>query len=159
MQRYRGHFYNWYDTRSLVPLAPPYISTVDSGNLAGYLLTLRSGLGELTESTPLVDASALEALDDMLGLLEVEVTGGSRRAARARLDTQLDELRTLITVRPVMLAAWRTLLGRIREQLTSLALLLHELEEPSGAEAGSQAPHVTIWSEAGYWLERAEAAV
>jgi len=39
-QRYRGHFYNWYDTRTLVPLAPTYISTVDSGNFAGYLLTL-----------------------------------------------------------------------------------------------------------------------
>ena len=37
MQRYRGHFYNWYDTRTLEPLAPRYISTVDSGNLAGYL--------------------------------------------------------------------------------------------------------------------------
>ena len=43
MQRYRGHFYNWYDTRTLAPLVPAYISTVDSGNLAGYLLTLRSG--------------------------------------------------------------------------------------------------------------------
>ena len=43
MQRYRGHFYNWYDTRTLAPLAPPYISTVDSGNLAGYLLTLALG--------------------------------------------------------------------------------------------------------------------
>ncbi|MBK8496750.1 MAG: cyclic beta 1-2 glucan synthetase [Chitinophagaceae bacterium] len=44
MERYRGHFYNWYDTRSLNPLLPKYISTVDSGNLAGYLLVLRQGL-------------------------------------------------------------------------------------------------------------------
>ena len=36
MQRYRGHFYNWYDTRRSAA-APAYISTVDSGNLAGYL--------------------------------------------------------------------------------------------------------------------------
>ena len=35
MPRYRGHFYNWYDTRTLAPLPPAYISTVDSGNLAG----------------------------------------------------------------------------------------------------------------------------
>src|SRR6185436_1979822 len=89
MQRYRGHFYNWYDTRSLVPLAPPYISTVDSGNLAGYLLALRSGLGELTGSAPLIDACALEGLEDMLGLLEAEVTSGNRGAARVRLDAQL----------------------------------------------------------------------
>ena len=44
MERYRGHFYNWYDTESLHPLFPKYISTVDSGNLAGHLLVLRQGL-------------------------------------------------------------------------------------------------------------------
>src|SRR3989339_40679 len=46
LERFHGHFYNWYDTRSLKPLNPMYISTVDSGNLAGYLLTLKSGLAE-----------------------------------------------------------------------------------------------------------------
>ena len=44
LERHRGHFYNWYDTQSLQPLLPMYISTVDSGNLAGHLLTLRAGL-------------------------------------------------------------------------------------------------------------------
>ncbi len=44
MERYKGHFYNWYDTESLKPLLPMYISTVDSGNLAAHLLTLRAGL-------------------------------------------------------------------------------------------------------------------
>ena len=39
MERYRGHFYNWYDTRSLEVLQPPYVSTVDSGNLCAALLT------------------------------------------------------------------------------------------------------------------------
>jgi cyclic beta-1,2-glucan synthetase len=40
LERFRGHFYNWYDTHDLRPLDPKYISTVDSGNLAGHLLTL-----------------------------------------------------------------------------------------------------------------------
>ena len=44
MERHRGHFYNWYDTQSLKPQLPMYISTVDSGNLAAHLLTLRPGL-------------------------------------------------------------------------------------------------------------------
>ena len=47
LQRYRGHFYNWYDTRTLEPLRPLYVSTVDSGNLAGHLLTLAAGLDKL----------------------------------------------------------------------------------------------------------------
>ena len=40
MPRYRGHFYNWYDTQDLRPLAPKYVSSVDSGNLAGHLIAL-----------------------------------------------------------------------------------------------------------------------
>ena len=44
MERYSGHFYNWYDTQSLQPLPPNYISTVDSGNMAGHLITLKQGL-------------------------------------------------------------------------------------------------------------------
>ncbi len=44
LERYQGHFYNWYDTLSLLPLQPRYVSTVDTGNLIGHLLTLKQGL-------------------------------------------------------------------------------------------------------------------
>ena len=44
LPRYKGHFYNWYDTATLQPMLPHYVSTVDSGNLVGHLLTLRQGL-------------------------------------------------------------------------------------------------------------------
>ncbi|HET6256340.1 MAG TPA: glucoamylase family protein [Puia sp.] len=44
LERYKGHFYNWYDTHSLTPVKPRYVSTVDSGNLAILLLVLRRGL-------------------------------------------------------------------------------------------------------------------
>jgi cyclic beta-1,2-glucan synthetase len=44
LERFNGHFYNWYDTLSLVPLYPRYVSTVDSGNLVGHLLTLKQGV-------------------------------------------------------------------------------------------------------------------
>ena len=43
MHRYRGHFYNWYDVHDLRVLEPAYVSTVDSGNLAGHLIALRQG--------------------------------------------------------------------------------------------------------------------
>ncbi len=43
LERYRGHFLNWYDTRSLDPLPPGYVSTVDSGNLAACLIALGQG--------------------------------------------------------------------------------------------------------------------
>ena len=47
MERHQGHFLNWYDTRSLDPLPPRYISMVDNGNLAGCLVALRQSLAEM----------------------------------------------------------------------------------------------------------------
>lgn len=76
LERYQGHFFNWYDTQTLQPLSPRYISSVDSGNLAGHLLTLRGAFLELATQdviSPrvfdgLVDSFDLmrEALDDAL---------------------------------------------------------------------------------------------
>ena len=74
LPRHRGHFYNWYDTATLLPLPPRYVSTVDSGNLAGHLLTLRQGLLALVDA-PLLPAAALAGLADTLGLLR-EARGG-----------------------------------------------------------------------------------
>jgi cyclic beta-1,2-glucan synthetase len=159
MQRYRGHFFNWYDTRTLAPLVPAYISTVDSGNLAGYLLTLRAGLTELTTSRPLIDAPTLEGLDDVLGLFEIEIKGRSTQGVRGPIRKQIDELRTIVGRRPATLSEWRTLLGEVRERLTSIALMVHELEEGHAGAAGGPPAHPTTWTEAGFWLERAEAVV
>ena len=52
LERYQGHFFNWYDTLNLKPLEPTYISTVDSGNLLGCLLTLKQGLLEKRDEKP-----------------------------------------------------------------------------------------------------------
>jgi len=85
MERYRGHFYNWYETRTLQPLLPHYISSVDSGNLAGHLLTLGSGLRELADArtfTPEIFAG----LRDTLGIL-IQLAPGS--AELATLDAKL----------------------------------------------------------------------
>ncbi|MCL5674950.1 MAG: cyclic beta 1-2 glucan synthetase [Candidatus Omnitrophica bacterium] len=65
MERFRGHFYNWYNTRSMEPLPPLYVSTVDSGNLAGYLLILKQGLLELAEKNVLPD-NLFQGLEDTL---------------------------------------------------------------------------------------------
>jgi len=47
LERHEGHLLNWYDTQNLAPLAPLYVSTVDSGNLAAALMTLAAGLREI----------------------------------------------------------------------------------------------------------------
>lgn len=72
LERYRGHLYNWYSTETLQPLLPRYISTVDSGNLAGHLLTLRQGLLELCD-TPLLNVHYLNGLEDTWNVLATKV--------------------------------------------------------------------------------------
>ena len=59
LERFEGHLLNWYDTRTLAPLPPAYVSTVDSGNLAAALLTLAVGLRRLrppARMTPVTSA-------------------------------------------------------------------------------------------------------
>src|SRR6185369_6530773 len=68
LERYQGHFYNWYDTRSLAPLPPLYVSSVDSGNLACHLLTLRAGLLALADASILAPR-CFEGLRDTAMLL------------------------------------------------------------------------------------------
>ena len=68
MEKYCGHFYNWYDTESLTPLQPKYISTVDSGNLAGHLLVLRQGLLALPHQK-IISNKLLKGLRDTLRVL------------------------------------------------------------------------------------------
>ncbi len=46
MEKWEGHLYNWYDTETLEPLRPVFVSTVDSGNLVSYLITLKEGINE-----------------------------------------------------------------------------------------------------------------
>ncbi len=60
LPRFKGHFLNWYDTRSLEPLAPQYVSTVDSGNLAGHLIAVAKAVANLP--TRLCSANARGAV-------------------------------------------------------------------------------------------------
>ncbi len=73
LERYRGHFFNWYDTLSLKPLPPRYISSVDSGNLAGHLLTLRAGLLALGDE-PILTARVFESMAATLELAQDAAT-------------------------------------------------------------------------------------
>ncbi len=68
LERHQGHFYNWYDTQTLLPLPPRYISSVDSGNLAGHLLTLRAGLLALPDEK-ITGPRLFDGLIDTLDLL------------------------------------------------------------------------------------------
>ena len=77
LERFRGHFFNWYDTRDLRPLDPKYVSSVDSGNLAGHLIALGRACQERLEG-PALDDRWLAGIGDALEL--------ARESARALAD-------------------------------------------------------------------------
>src|SRR5678815_5395046 len=63
-----GHLLNWYNTRTLEPLQPRYVSTVDSGNLIASLWVLEQACHELEEQPQLEDR-ALRGLADTLAVV------------------------------------------------------------------------------------------
>jgi len=68
LERYEGHLLNWYDTRTLQPLVPRYVSTVDSGNLLASLWVLERGCEDLTHA-PLIGPACFRALADTVSEL------------------------------------------------------------------------------------------
>jgi len=87
LEQHRGHFYNWYETRSLRPLLPLYVSSVDSGNLAGHLLTLGAGLRELIDE-PIFTPQIFAGLRDTVKILRNLV---GENGALEKIDAELED--------------------------------------------------------------------
>jgi len=99
LERHEGHFLNWYDTASLAPLHPRYVSTVDSANLAGSLMTLAAGLRR-PQSSPPDDSKRAAAIADTLALfrrsLEAVPDAKMTKAARERLAPELHDVEAFL---------------------------------------------------------------
>jgi len=86
LRTYRGHLLNWYDTRTLQPLPPGFVSSVDSGNLLASLWTLQHGCLERLQR-PLIQPQLAEGLLDQLrALAELKVL---RRRQISALEREL----------------------------------------------------------------------
>ena len=128
LERFRGHLYNWYDTRTLRPLDPRYVSTVDSGNLAGHLGVVTVALRERARR-PLVDRRVAQGIDDALVVLEETLPQPGAGEADP-LRAAVAELRTALTLEPTTAPAWA---ARLRD-LASTASRLGELAAGAGGE-------------------------
>jgi cyclic beta-1,2-glucan synthetase len=118
LERHRGHFYNWYETRSLRPLLPLYVSSVDSGNLAGHLLTLGAGLREEADAR-ILSPQVFAGLRDTVEVL---------RGLHPGLAT-LDRLGEALARAPGGLRAAHVLLVETRDGAEKVALELAGAEE------------------------------
>ena len=127
LERHRGHFYNWYDTQTLDPLPPRYISTVDTGNLAGHLLTLRPGLLAIPDHK-ILGTRLFEGLSDTLRILE----DSEGRAAAIHLTQLQADLDSICDTKPTTLTAARLCLERLA---TSIAEVVVGLDDDPESEA------------------------
>ena len=141
LERYRGHFYNWYDTQSLMPLQPRYISSVDSGNLVGHLLTLRQGLLGLEHYAP-CRGGALAGLADTANVL-LGVAPASMQAAVSRFvrDTRAAEARR------------RESLSDVATELTQLQHQAQALAELAAGDAAASAWAQSLLRQCGEAIE------
>ncbi|MCL4745020.1 MAG: phosphorylase [Burkholderiaceae bacterium] len=110
LPRFRGHFFNWYATHELRPLDPRYVSTVDSGNLAGHLIAVAQGCEDSVRQ-PLFTRSALDGLGDALHLARAALRGvpENRRALivnRDQIDAVLADAEQLLSNAPQCFSGW-----------------------------------------------------
>src|ERR1035437_5853315 len=122
LERHRGHFFNWYDTRTLKPLLPLYVSSVDSGNLAGHLLTLGSGLRELADEktfTPQIFAGLRDTVRVLRDL-------ALENAALAKLDAELEQATSSLRAAYAVLERATSLATQVAASLANRAEDLKE---------------------------------
>jgi cyclic beta-1,2-glucan synthetase len=147
MAKFRGHFYNWYDTRDLRPLDPQYVSSVDSGNLAGHLIALANACAEWRNRPP-SEQRRIQGVEDALNLVRDEARRLRRlRQSQAvswrRLDDEIDRLAESLLQAGAVGAEGG--LARLSEQAAILADAVREivLEEQDDAGSGLQ-----FWADA-----------
>ncbi len=93
MPRYRGHLYNWHDTRDLQVLDPAYVSSVDSGNLAGHLIAVAQACRDWATNPMPDDRPVRQAMADCAVL------------ARRSLGVDAEELDLIRTLAEIAAAA------------------------------------------------------
>jgi len=133
LERHCGHFYNWYDTQSLKPLSPLFISSVDSGNLAGHLLTLQPGLIALSDEK-ILETRLFEGLGDTLRIIVAVEAANEEAFAHARLARLQEAIESAVHAPPATLAAWQLCM----ESLATSAAELVEGSEAFDADPDSQ---------------------
>ncbi|HLF00053.1 MAG TPA: glucoamylase family protein, partial [Gaiellaceae bacterium] len=149
LERFRGHFYNWYDTKHCYPLEPKYVSSVDSGNLAGHLIALAHACEEMIEQ-PRLDRSALAGIEDtaLLVRLSTVVPAGDARPCpptRGRLEEALDAVTAAVEEPPHDSSEWVSRLAALKARAQTVLDIARALvdEDPASTQKD-----VLVWAEA-----------
>ncbi|MGH7893857.1 MAG: glucoamylase family protein, partial [Candidatus Binatia bacterium] len=151
LERFRGHFYNWYETRDLRPLEPRYVSTVDSGNLAGHLIVVGNACREIMERH-LGGDEALRGIEDALLLTRDAASAltDDRRSlvvTRTNLDEAIEGVAASLAAPAADPEEWAARLSR----LGPLADTLVDVARTFATERGDgEHSDVLAWAQATY---------
>jgi cyclic beta-1,2-glucan synthetase len=147
LDRFRGHLFNWYDTRDLRTLEPRYVSSVDSGNLAGHLLTLSSACRRMIDE-PLPIPEAIAGIDDGVTLTReaARALGGGR--SQTLTTRHVDEaLAPLVANAPLPSGPqdWAARLAQLDDRARTLSDVTAALTAERGDGADGE---LVVWSAA-----------
>ncbi len=145
LERHKGHFFNWYDTKSLAPLLPRYVSTVDSGNLAGSLVALAEGLRGLAQG-PADERLALDAIVDTASLLSESLALFPRDATERELDACVARVTPELVALTAATGAGLHVIGAQERLATELECLIARL--PSDPGPSAERVDIDDWSRA-----------
>jgi cyclic beta-1,2-glucan synthetase len=141
MERHNGHFYNWYGTADLQPLEPKYISSVDSGNLAGHLIALGNACVEMAAG-PVLNPRWCRALLDEIALAAEDARTSAGR--NAKLGDAFGAFIDKLTEPPESASAIAQLLANIEQEADSLLNIAQESKAPEEAIAHLNALRTSI---------------
>ena len=142
LERFRGHFYNWYDTGDLRALEPKYVSSVDSGNLAGHLIALANACQEIIDG-PVGNPGWISGLDDHLTLIRESAHPniGDRRTpgvAHAKLSEAIDAIDATLRQPPLSLSGIARRMEHLAQSVAALGTSMRGLcvarTDAAGAE-------------------------
>ena len=149
MELVRGHFYNWYDTRSLRPLEPRYVSSVDSGNLAGHLLALANGCRDIARKSSLGERS-LAGVRDAIQLLrealrQIPETRRTNTVTRKQLSNAIDALANSLDLTPLSPVEWEARLTELAARAVTVADIAQTMGQERGDASDSE---LRVWADA-----------
>lgn len=155
MEKWHGHLYNWYDTRTLEPLKPVYVSTVDSGNYVCYLVTLMQGLKSYY-TQPLLDEAFIRGIRDTLQSAVEEDTDITSKLAcfsAVAAEGQMDpaswyqalevfsqEISETVMRKPVWKSKLENMISMFRNEMDTFIPWISQMDQvPEGLQTGELA--------------------
>ena len=141
LDRYHGHFFNWYDTETLTPLPPRYVSTVDSGNLAAALIAVKQACEGIAKQ-PIITASVLDGMRDHCARVRRSLPPAARRTPALRM---LAALARQLAERPKDLFSWHRILHDVSAQVDEIDRVLTSLTKESSGSHKAHPDELSYW--------------